>query len=103
MKITTTDKIPKWHIFLCILFALVAIGFAIAAHYYKSRLNESATKSVKTKIETEINASKASNQTAVEQSASDVKKAVKWKEKGNYVRPVAKEVDSAILKWFKFE
>lgn len=103
MKITTTDKLPKWQIYLCVFFALVAIGFAIAAHYYKSRFNESQTKEVQSKIETEINASKASNQSAVEQSASDVKKAVKWQNKGNDVRPVAKEVDSVIWTWYKFE
>lgn len=103
MKITTTDKLPKWHIYLCIFFALVAIGFAIAAHYYKSRLNESQTKEVQSKIEAEINASKASNKTAVEQRESDVQKAVKWQKKGNDVRPVAKEVDSVIENWFKFE
>lgn len=103
MKITTTDKLPKRQIYLCIFFALVAIGFAIAAHYYKSRLNESETKAVQSEIKTEINDSKASNQISVEQSASDVKKAVKWKEKGNDVRPVDKEVDSVIVKWWKFE
>jgi len=102
MKITTTDKLPKWQIYLCIFFALVAIGFAITAHYYKSRLNESQTKEVQSKIETEINSSKASNQTAAEQSASDAQKAVKWQNKGNNVRPVAKEVDSVIWKWYNF-
>lgn len=103
IKITTTDKLPKWQIYLCIFLGLLAIGMAIAAHYYKSRFNESQTKEVQSKIETEINDSKASNQSAVEQSASDVQKAVKWQKKGNDVRPVAKEVDSVIWKWWKFE
>lgn len=99
----TTEKIPKRHIYLCIFLGLLAIGLGISAYYYKSRFNESQTKEVQSKIETEINASKASNQIAVEQSASDAQKAVKWKKKGNDVRPVAKEVDSVIWKWWKFE
>ena len=102
MKIKTTDKLPKWQIYLCIFLGLLAIGVAIAAYYYKGKANSSETKEVQSKIETEINGSNASNQTAVEQSSLDVKKAGKWKEKGNDVRPVAKEVDSVIWKWYNF-